>query len=72
MSQEVLNSRERLFFKNVKLHKSMSYQKREDKENVDKMKQKYMEELMKKQDEKAKMIYRNKSIFYRLIRYIVK
>lgn len=67
-----MNSRERLFFKNVELQKSMSYRKREDKENVDNMRQKYTEELMKKQEHKAKIIHRNNSVFYRLIRYIVK
>lgn len=67
-----MNSRERLFFKNVELQKSMSYRKREDKENVDKMRQKYKEELMKKQEHKAIIIHRNNSVFYRLIRYIIK
>lgn len=66
-----MNSRERLFFKNVELHKSMSYRKREDKENVDKMRNKYRNELMKQQEEKAMYIQKHKSIFYRLLHFII-
>jgi hypothetical protein len=67
-----MNSRERLFFKNVELHKSMSYRKKEDKENVDKMRNKYRKELMEKQEIKAKQIKKYNSIFYRCIMYIFK
>jgi len=33
-----MNSREKLFFRNVKLYKSMSYKKREEEEKVSNMK----------------------------------
>ena len=63
-----MNSRERLFFKNVELHKSMSYRKREDKENVDKMRNKYVKELMDKQEEKAKILKKKNNIFNKIFR----
>lgn len=64
--------RESLFFRNVELHKSMSYRKKEDKEKVDKMREKYKLELMKQQEEKAKQIKKMNCIFYRIIMYITK
>lgn len=67
-----MNGRERLFFRNIELHKSMSYRKREDKENVDKMRDKFAKELMKQQEIKANKMKKYNSVFYRLIMYILK
>ena len=65
-----MNSRDKLFFKNVTLHKSVSYRKKEEKEEVDKMRDKYMKELMKKQEEKSKKIQRHNSLIHKLLRCI--
>jgi hypothetical protein len=64
------NTSRDMFFKNVVLHKSMSYRKREDEEFVRDSREKYRKELMKKQEERAKKLARANSIYYRLLRYI--
>jgi hypothetical protein len=63
------NTSREMFFKNVVLHKSMSYRKREDEEFVRDSREKYKRELMKKQEERAKKLARSNSIYYRLIRF---
>lgn len=65
-----MNARDRLFFKNVELHKSVSYRIKEDKEKVARMRREYRDELMKKQEEKANQLKKYNSLFYRLISYI--
>ena len=49
-----MNSRERLFFKDVKLHRSMSFQKRLDKEEIDLKRKQFKEEYLKRKAEKKK------------------
>ncbi len=64
-----MNGRERLFFKDVKLHKSMSYIKKEDKENVDKMRKKYTREYLERVEKKQKLLEKHRSILYRIINF---
>lgn len=65
-----MNGREKMFFKDIKLHRSMSYTKKLDEEFVRDSREKYRRELMKKQEDKARAIKRNNSIIFRIIRYI--
>lgn len=67
-----MNSREKLFFKNITLHKSMSYTKREDEERVNKLKENFrlqqQNRLLKKEQFKKK----NNNIYKRLITWLFK
>jgi hypothetical protein len=49
-----MNNREKLFFKNVDLYRSMSLRKKMDKQEVDKQRQRYAKEYMEQMKKKKK------------------
>lgn len=63
-------SRESLFFKNVKLHKSMSYMKKEDIEHVKEIRHKFKQDLLKKQKDKKEFIKTHNNISNLLLRWL--
>jgi hypothetical protein len=64
------NTSRESFFRNVVLHKSMSYRKREDEEFVKESRERYRKELMAKQEEKAKILKRKNNIFNKIFRIV--
>lgn len=65
-----MNTREKLFFKNVVLHKSMSYKKELDKQAVIEMRNNYKKELKERQQKKDKAIKENNSLIKIIKTYI--
>lgn len=63
-------SRESLFFKNVKLHKSMSYMQKEDIEHVKEIRHKFKQDLLKKQKDKKEFIKTHNNISNLLLRWL--
>lgn len=64
-----MNSREKLFFKNVELYRSMSLRKRMDEEEIELKRKRFREELVerkKKSREKKK-----ETIYNRIMKYFV-
>lgn len=61
------NARERLFFKDIKLHRSVTFQKRLDKEQVQSLRKKYAKEYLERVEKKHELREKHKSIFYQFI-----
>lgn len=57
-----MNSREKLFFKNVELYKSMSYKKKEEEKLVKELQCKFRNELIEK---RKKQKLKHKTTIYR-------
>ncbi len=63
-----MNPREKLFFKNVELYKSMSYKKREEEKLVKDLQCKFRNELIEKRN-KQKLKHKT-SIYRKLINWL--
>lgn len=62
-----MNARERLFFKDVRLHRSMSLQKRMEKEEVERLRDKYADEYI----ERMKKRKPEKTLYQKIIEFLV-
>jgi len=62
--------REKLFFKNVILHKSMSYKLKIERDEIDRQRKKFQEELIQRQRKKDELVRKNKSL-YNIIKNIL-
>lgn len=65
-----MNERERLFFKNVILHKSMSYKRDLDKQAVIQMRNNFRKELKERQRKRDEAIKANNSFINIIKTYI--
>lgn len=66
-----MNARERLFFRNVTLHKSVSYKKREDEKHVKDMRERFQYEQVKRADKLEREIRKQNTIFRKIYRWII-